>query len=65
MTAQIIAFPSKAKPEPSEDEQAIDCRNCIHARFGALTHCTLVGESIIDEIRTASECDAFEKEELL
>lgn len=63
MSAQIITFPST--PQPPSDLDAVDCRNCVNARFGALTHCILVGEDIIDEVRTASECDAFEREELL
>lgn len=61
MSAEIIQFPSRPA-QPVDDDDAIDCRNCIHARFGVLTHCTLVGESIVDEVRTASECEAFQKE---
>lgn len=61
MTAVIIPFP-KRPPQIVTEDDAVDCRNCVHARFGVLTHCTLVGESIVDESQAASECDAFEKE---
>lgn len=46
------------------DELARDCRNCVNARFGRLTHCVIFGEDIVDEARTAAECDVFELEEI-
>lgn len=61
-TAQIIQFPDR-RPKVTTDEQAVDCRNCIHARFGALTHCTIVGEDIIDEANVAPMCESYEPEE--
>jgi len=62
VSAEIIQFPQRVRPAP-EDAEAEDCRNCVNARFGRLTHCVLVGEDILDEARTASECEAFEKEQ--
>lgn len=61
MSAQIIQFPQRVVADV--DDQARDCRNCVNARFGALTHCTLLHEDILNEVETASECEMFEKEE--
>lgn len=61
MSAQIIEFPRRVvADEPSE---ARDCRNCVNARHGTLTHCTLVGEDILNEEAVARECEAYEPEE--
>ena len=56
----LLHFP--AKPIPDEVPEK-DCRNCVNARFGVLTHCVLVGEAILDEATTARSCEAFEPED--
>lgn len=60
MSAEIIQFPRVAKPD---DADARDCRNCVNARFGSLTFCTVVGESILNEESAARECEAYEQEQ--
>lgn len=62
MSAEIIQFPSRGQAGPT-DLAARDCRNCVNARFGALTHCVLLGEDILSEESAAAECEAFELDE--
>lgn len=63
MTATIINFPTREQVDVGPDSEARDCRNCVNARFGPLTHCVLVGEDILDEVQTARSCEAYELDE--
>lgn len=55
-TAVVIALPVAQPKIPS-------CHDCIHAAMGSLTFCTLVGESILDETRTAADCPDYERKD--
>ena len=57
MTAQIIEFPSKPDDTP-------DCRNCVKARFGSTTFCTMFNESVLDEQAAAADCGEYTTEEI-
>lgn len=63
MSATIIPFPTPSQVDGGPSADARDCRNCVNARFGTLTHCTIVGEDILDEVQTARECEAWELDE--
>lgn len=43
-------------------EERRSCHFCRHARHGTTTICTLVAESIHDEIAVARECPDYEQE---
>ena len=69
VSAKIIPFPTPEQIDAEDvgaclaaaDER--DCRNCVNARFGSLTYCTLVKENILDEKETARDCEAYEYDE--